>query len=81
MHTQAHLPGAILQTLIPFRARSLAIGRVIPTMAPLLAEYAAWPIWPSNAAQLAVLIMTPLVVEGLGGREGEREDRRAEERE
>ena len=30
----------------PCRARSRAIGRVIPTTPPLDAEYAAWPIWP-----------------------------------
>ena len=38
----------------------LAKGRVIPTMAPLLAEYAACPICPSKAATEAVLITTPL---------------------
>jgi hypothetical protein len=31
----------------------------MPAMPPLLAEYAAWPIWPSNAATLAVEISTP----------------------
>ena len=28
-------------------------------MPPLLAAYAAWPIWPSNAATLAVMITNP----------------------
>ena len=31
----------------------------MPTTPPLDAEYAAWPIWPSNAATEAVLMMTP----------------------
>ena len=31
----------------------------MPTTPPLDAEYAAWPIWPSNAATDAVLTMTP----------------------
>ena len=48
-----------MHTRMPVLERSLAIGRVIPTMAPLLAEYAACPIWPSKAATLAVLTMTP----------------------
>ena len=33
-----NIPGAMVQTLIPDLFKSLAIGRVIPTMAPLLAE-------------------------------------------
>ncbi len=33
-----HLPGATVQTRIPNCARSLAIGIVIPTIPPLLAE-------------------------------------------
>ena len=41
------LPGAIVMLRMPLRARSRAIGRVMSTMPPLLAEGAAWPIWPS----------------------------------
>ena len=37
------LPGAMVTTRTPMGARSLAMGRVIPTMPPLEAEYAAWP--------------------------------------
>src|SRR5581483_3560783 len=40
-------------------ARSRAIGSVMPTTPPFDAEYAAWPICPSNAAADAVLITTP----------------------
>ncbi len=45
-------PGATVFTRIPFFASSRAMGSVIPTMAALDAEYAAWPIWPSKAAML-----------------------------
>ena len=31
----------------------------MPTTPPLEAEYAAWPIWPSNAATLAMLTIAP----------------------
>ena len=31
----------------------------MPTTAALDAEYAAWPIWPSNAATEAVLMIAP----------------------
>lgn len=34
-----------MTTLMPMGARSRAMGRVIPTMPPLEAEYAAWPTW------------------------------------
>lgn len=35
----------MVTTLMPMGARSRAMGRVIPTMPPLEAEYAAWPTW------------------------------------
>jgi hypothetical protein len=41
------MPGAIVMLRMPLRARSRAIGRVMPTTPPLEAEYAAWPICPS----------------------------------
>ena len=53
------IPGAIVTQRIFDTARSRAIGSVIPTMPPLEAEYAAWPIWPSKAATEAVLTITP----------------------
>src|SRR6185295_124020 len=53
------VPGAIVHTRIPSEARSRAIGNVMPTTPPFDAEYAAWPIWPSNAAIDAVLTTTP----------------------
>ena len=40
-------PGAIAFTLMPYCARSLAIGSVIPLIAPLVAEYATFPACPS----------------------------------
>ncbi|KAG1074529.1 hypothetical protein G6F40_017435 [Rhizopus arrhizus] len=40
-------PGAIVLTRMPKRDSSRAIGSVIETTPPLLAAYAAWPIWPS----------------------------------
>ena len=52
-------PGAMVTTRMNSRERSRAIGTVMPTTPPLDAEYAAWPIWPSNAATEAVLMMTP----------------------
>ena len=52
-------PGAMVTTRMASDARSRAIGSVMPTMPPLDAEYAAWPICPSNAAIDAVLTMTP----------------------
>ena len=44
---------------MPLRARSRAMGSVMPTTPPLDAAYAAWPICPSYAATLAVEISTP----------------------
>ncbi len=41
------------------RARSLAIGSVMPTSPPLAALYAAWPRCPSKAATEATLMITP----------------------
>jgi hypothetical protein len=41
------MPGAIVMLRMPLRARSRAIGSVMPTTPPLDALYAAWPIWPS----------------------------------
>lgn len=35
----------MVMTLMPMGARSRAMGRVIPTMPPFEAEYAAWPTW------------------------------------
>ena len=58
---QLSLPGAIVLTRIPCFAKSRATGNVIPTIPPLEAEYAAWPRCPSNAATLAVLMITPRV--------------------
>src|SRR5215475_1885549 len=52
-------PGAMVTTRIPDRARSRAIGNVIPTIPPFDAEYAACPICPSKAAIEAVLMITP----------------------
>ena len=40
-------------------ARSRATGKVMPTTPPLEEEYAACPIWPSNAASDAVLTIAP----------------------
>ena len=53
------VPGAIDMTRMPSGERSRAATRVIPTTPPLAAEYGSWPIWPSNAAIEAVLMMTP----------------------
>src|SRR5579863_5612041 len=53
------IPGAMVMTRMPSRASSRAMGKVIPTMPPLEAEYAACPICPSKAATDAVLMMTP----------------------
>ena len=52
--------GAIVITLILYFPKSLAIGKVIPIRAPLEAEYARNPLWPSNPKTLETLIMTPL---------------------
>ena len=50
----------MVQTRTPHCARSRASGSVMPThAAPLEAEYASWPTWPSNAATEAVLTITP----------------------
>lgn len=46
-----HSPGAMVTTLMPIGARSRAMGRVIPTMPPLEAEYAAWPTWEKRMLQ------------------------------
>ena len=53
------MPGASVFTRMPMRANSRASGSIMPTTPPFDAEYAAWPIWPSNAAIDAVLTMTP----------------------
>lgn len=70
-------PGAMVHTRIPTFIKSRATGRAREAMAPLEAAYAACPIWPSEAATLDVLIMTPEIVEvgreeGGGRREGRR---------
>src|SRR6185312_15922403 len=52
-------PGAIVMLRMPLRARSRAMGSVMPTTPPLDALYAAWPICPSKAATDAVEISTP----------------------
>ncbi|KAK5634926.1 hypothetical protein RRF57_010638 [Xylaria bambusicola] len=44
------MPGATVTQRMPYRARSLVIGRVIEATAPLLAAYATCPFCPSNAA-------------------------------
>ena len=41
----------MVMTLMPMGARSRAMGRVIPTMPPLEAEYAAWPTWREEGQQ------------------------------
>jgi len=41
----------MVMTLMPMGARSRAMGRVIPTMPPLEAEYAAWPTWREEGEQ------------------------------
>lgn len=51
--------GAIVTALIPYLARSRDKGSVRDAMAPLDAEYATWPGWPSNAAEDATRIRTP----------------------
>lgn len=56
---EGRLPGAMVLTRIPMLDRSRAIGRVMPTIAPFDAAYAACPICPSYAATLAVLMITP----------------------
>ena len=53
------MPGAMVLTRMPNCARSRAAGTVMPCTPPLEAEYAIWPIWPSNAATEAVLMTTP----------------------
>jgi hypothetical protein len=53
------LPHLIVQTRMPYCARSLAAGSVRPTMPPFDEEYAAWPTCPSYAAIEAVLMTTP----------------------
>ena len=40
----SNMPGAMVMTRIPKRANSRAIGRVMATMPPFEAAYAAWPI-------------------------------------
>ena len=53
------IPGASEQTRMPNIASSRAIGSVMPATAALVAEYAAWPIWPSKAATEEVWTITP----------------------
>ena len=54
------IPGAMATTLIPYLPKSLAIGITIPFIAPFEAEYAAYPLNPSSAATLDIVIITPL---------------------
>jgi hypothetical protein len=51
--------GAIVTTRMPYRAKSRASGKVKDAIAPLDAEYATWPGWPSNAAEDETRIRTP----------------------
>src|SRR5689334_14719 len=60
------MPGAIVMTRMPERASSRASGSVMPTTPAFDALYAAWPIWPSNAATDAVLTITPRSPPALG---------------
>jgi hypothetical protein len=53
-------PGAIATTLILNFPKSLAIGITIPLIAPFEAEYAAYPLSPSSAATLEIIMITPL---------------------
>src|SRR5688572_5583856 len=53
------MPGAMDITRMPNMANSRAIGSVMAATAPLVAEYAAWPTWPSNAATDEVWMITP----------------------
>src|SRR5829696_1476854 len=46
-------------TRMPCRARSRAIGNVMPTTPPFDAEYGVCPIWPSKAAADAVFRIAP----------------------
>ena len=46
--------------------RSRATGSVSPTRPPLDAAYAAWPIWPSNAATDDDLTIAPRSPEASG---------------
>lgn len=41
----------MVMTLMPMGARSRAMGRVIPTMPPLEAEYAAWPTYSKHGGK------------------------------
>mmetsp|Transcript_14182 Transcript_14182/g.42610 ORF Transcript_14182/g.42610 Transcript_14182/m.42610 type:complete len:235 (-) Transcript_14182:93-797(-) len=52
-------PGAMVTQRTPVRARSRAMGSVMPATAALDAAYATWPTCPSNAAMDAVLTRTP----------------------
>ena len=55
-------PGATAQTLIPYFPKSLAIGKTMPSIAPLVAPYPIYPLCPSVAAILDTKIITPSVV-------------------
>jgi hypothetical protein len=52
---------------MPWRARSRAIGSVMPTTPPFDAEYGVCPIWPSNAAAEAVCRIAPREVPSASG--------------
>ena len=53
-------PGAIAATLIPYLARSLAIGSTMPFIPPLLAPYAVDYRYASYAAILLINSISPL---------------------
>jgi hypothetical protein len=55
----SNMLGAIVTARIPYLARSLASGNVKLATAPLLAAYDTCPICPSNAADDAIMIITP----------------------
>jgi hypothetical protein len=59
--------GAIVTARMPYLDKSLASGSVKLATAPLLAAYATCPICPSNAAELAIMIITLLSPSGPSG--------------
>lgn len=56
----SNIPGAIVITRTFLGPKSLAIGKVIALIAPLVAEYITWLDFPSSAKMLDKLMITPL---------------------